>query len=282
MYRSPVIILGMHRSGTTMIAKMLENLGLFVGAEKEINNEALFFWEINNWIFRLHTATAEKPYNLRYKNPSCEKAIIEALEYLVQSPRRRKYLGERASKVDDIRHCNFPYGWKDPKNTFTIEFWKHIFPNPKIIHIYRHPIDAVSSYIERDLEMKDRFEWNWKKRLKRDLLVSRNFHQNFRITSLEEGYNLWEEYVSKAMSLKDEFTDYAEIRYEDFLEHPYEQLKRLAGFSGLHPDEEKLRKETKNIKSERAYAFLNNPEYGELYAQIKNRPLMQQLGYNDL
>jgi len=70
MYQSPVIILGMHRSGTTMITKMLENLGLFVGAEKEINNEALFFWHINNWIFNLHTATPEKPYNLRYSNPA--------------------------------------------------------------------------------------------------------------------------------------------------------------------------------------------------------------------
>lgn len=39
----PIIIVGMHRSGTTMITKMLENLGLFVGDQKEINNEALFF-----------------------------------------------------------------------------------------------------------------------------------------------------------------------------------------------------------------------------------------------
>ncbi|MBK8351014.1 MAG: hypothetical protein IPL21_04765 [Saprospirales bacterium] len=42
MNQQPIIILGMHRSGTTMITKMLENLGLFVGAEKEINHESLF------------------------------------------------------------------------------------------------------------------------------------------------------------------------------------------------------------------------------------------------
>lgn len=42
MHQTPVIILGMHRSGTTMITKILENLGLFVGVEKEINHEALF------------------------------------------------------------------------------------------------------------------------------------------------------------------------------------------------------------------------------------------------
>ena len=81
MNQQPIIILGMHRSGTTMITKMLENLGLFVGAEKEINHESLFFWEINNWIFDIHTATAEKPHNMRYRNPFCDKVIFESIEY---------------------------------------------------------------------------------------------------------------------------------------------------------------------------------------------------------
>jgi hypothetical protein len=272
----------MHRSGTTMITKMLENLGLFVGAEKEVNNESLFFWEINNWIFALHTATPEKPHNLRYTNPSFRKVLTESLEHFITSPKRKQYLGKHADSVQNIRDISFPYCWKDPKNTFTIEFWKDIFPNPKVIHIYRNPIDSVSSYIERDLTLKNKFEWNWKKKLKRDLLVSKNFHQNFRLSSLEDGYDLWEEYVTKALSLKNEFADYLEIRYEDFLEKPLDNLRKLALFSGLDPKEQQLAKEVKNIKSERAYAFLGNPEYYSVYQQLKNKPLMQQLGYNNL
>ena len=282
MYQSPVIILGMHRSGTTMITKMLENLGLFVGAEKEVNNEALFFWKINNWIFDLHTATPEKPYNLRYKNPACEKVIVESLEDFIQSDKRKEYLGKHTSSFKSIKDINFPFGWKDPKNTFTIDFWSTIFPNPKIIHIYRNPIDSVSSYIERDLKLKNKFEWNWKKKLKRDFLISRNFHQNFRLYNLEEGYNLWEEYVSKALSLKNNFPDYLEIKYEDFLEEPFENLEKLAVFSGLAATEQQIQKEVSTIKSERAYAFLNNSTYVELYQQLKTKPLMQQLGYDNL
>lgn len=282
MYRAPVILLGMHRSGTTMITKMLENLGLFVGAEKEINNEALFFWEINNWIFELHTATAEKPHNMRYTNPACRKVILESLEYFVRSPKRKHYLGKLAGSFDDIRQMNLPYGWKDPKNTFTIDFWKEIFPHPKIIHIYRNPIDSVSSYIERDLELKNRFEWNWKKKLKRQFLISKNFHQNFRLTSIEEGYQLWEEYVSKALSLQQEFPDYLEVRYEDFLEHPDEHLRKLAEFAGLQPTEAQVQEQLKNIKADRAYAFLNKPAYRAVYEQIRNTSLMERLGYNQL
>ena len=282
MYHSPVIIVGMHRSGTTMITKMLENLGLFVGNEKEINNEAMFFWEINNWIFDLHTATAEKPYNLRYKNPVCEKVILDALDYFVQSNKRKQYLGNFSSKYNSIKEVDFPYGWKDPKNTFTLDFWKQIFPNPKIIHIYRNPIDSVSSYIERDLALKNKFEWNWKKKLKRDFLVSKNFHQNFRLTSIEEGFDLWEEYVSKALSLKMEYENYIEIKYEDFLESPFENLQKLAQFSGLNATENEIQNEIQHIKKDRAYAFLNNENYYNIYSTLKEKPLMKQLGYDNL
>lgn len=282
MNQQPVIILGMHRSGTTMITKLLENLGLFVGAEKEMNNEALFFWNINNWIFDLHTATPEKPYNLRYKNPACEKVIIESLEFFIQSSKRKQYLGNFASGYRSIKDVDFPFGWKDPKNTFTIHFWKQIFPNPKIIHIYRNPIDSVSSYIERDLELKNKFDWNWKKKLKRDFLISKNFHQNFRLYNLEEGFNLWEEYVSHALELKHQFNEYIEIKYEDFLASPSEKTRQLIAFCGLSADENKIQKAIDTVNPERAYAFLSNTKYLEFYQQIKTKPIMQQLGYDNI
>lgn len=282
MNNQPVIILGMHRSGTTMITKMLESLGLFVGAEKEINHEALFFWKINNWIFDIHTATPEKPYNLRYTNPECRKIIHESLDYFAQSGKRKYYLGGLTSRYKNIKEVDVPFGWKDPKNTFTIDFWKHVFPNPKIIHIYRNPIDSVSSYIERDLALKNRFEWNWKKKLKRDWLISNKFHENFRLYNLNEGYDLWEEYVSKALSLKDEFEQYTAVRYEDFLEQPKEKLKQLACFSGLNPSDEQLNAAIAGIQPDRAFAFMNNEEYMRVYQQLKNNPLMQQLGYGHL
>lgn len=282
MNQSPVIILGMHRSGTTMITKMLEQLGLFVGAEKEINHEALFFWEINNWIFDIHTATPEKPYNLRYSNPACRKIIHESLDYFVQSGKRKQYLGNLSSRYKNIRDMDIPFGWKDPKNTFTLDFWKHVFPHPRIIHIYRNPIDSVSSYIERDLALKNKFEWNWKKKLKRDWLISKNFHENFRLYNLNEGYDLWEEYVSKALSLKHEFEHYTEVRYEDFLEQPKEMLKALALFSGLNPSAAQLDAAIEGVQQDRAFAFIHNEAYFQVYQQLKNNALMQQLGYDHL
>ncbi len=282
MSYQPVIILGMHRSGTTMITQMLERLGLFVGAEKEINHEAIFFWEINNWIFDLHSSTAEKPYNMRYRNPSCDAVISESLTYYLSSGRRKKYLGKQHSTYKDIRALDFPFGWKDPKNTFTVDFWRAVFPHPKIIHIYRNPIDVASSYLERDLAKYNYFEWTWKKKFKREYLISHNFHRNFRINTIEDGYYLWSEYVEKACSLKSSYNDYLEIKYEDFLQAPAGYLKQLVQFCNLPVDEAKIQAEINTIKKERAFAFVENEAYYKIYQQLKSSDLMQQLGYNNI
>jgi hypothetical protein len=280
MSKQPIILLGMHRSGTTMITRLLENLGLFVGNEKEINHEALFFYEINNWIFDLHTARPELPYNLRYTNPACEKVILESLNYFLGSRRKSKYLGPLNGKYANIRDIDIPWGWKDPKNTFTIKFWKQIFPGAKVIHIYRNPIDSVSSYIERDLALKNRFEWNWKKKLKREWLISRNFHQNFRLVDIEAGFSLWKEYVSEAVSLKGQFENFLEIRYEDFLADPAGKILELSDFTGIQPTTAQVQEEISQINSDRAYAFTSNPAYVASYQKLKNDPLLKQLGYD--
>lgn len=282
MPNQPVVILGMHRSGTTMISKLLEDLGLFMGAEKEINNEALFFWEINNWIFELHTATAEKPYNMRYTNPACRKVIQESLAYFVHSARKKKYLGSLNGQYNSLRDLDIPWGWKDPKNTFVLDFWKSLFPEPKIIHVYRNPIDCVASYMERDLVLKNNFEWNWKKKLKRDYLVSRTFHENFRLYDLEQGFLLWEEYVLKASSLKYDNKNFLEIKYEDFLENPRDFIRHLIDFCDLQPNEGQIEQALSPIKKDRAYAFTQNEEYRTFYKNIQNNETLQVMGYGNL
>jgi len=282
MNKQPIIILGMHRSGTTMITKILENLGLFVGEKKEINHEALFFWEINNWIFDLHTARPELPHNMQYTNPKTRQIIEDSLNYYIQSSKKKQYLGKLHSKYNSIKDIDFPFGWKDPKNTFTVDFWKAIFPNPKIIHIYRNPIDSFSSYIERDLELKNRFEWNWKKKLKRRFLITHNFNNNFRLYNLEQGYQLWQEYVSKALQLKETYPNYHEIKYETFLENPLHEIEKAIQFCGLSPTKETVNTQIQIINANRAYAFLKNENYRDFYSQIKNDTLLAKLGYNNI
>jgi hypothetical protein len=282
MNKQPVIILGMHRSGTTMITKILEQLGLFVGDRKELNHEALFFWEINNWIFDLHTARPELPHNLQYTNPKTRQIIEESLQYFIKSSRKKKYLGSLHSQYPSLADLDFNFGWKDPKNIFTIDFWKTVFPHPKIIHVYRNPMDCVSSYIERDLVLKNKFEWNWKKKLKRRFLIAHNFNYNFRLFNMEQGYQLWLEYVGKAVRLQAEYPDYLEIKYETFLQNPEPEIRKLCQFCNLSPAENTVQNQINTLQKNRAYSFLNHPAYVDFYQKIKNDALMEQLGYADI
>lgn len=43
MKEYPVIIIGMHRSGTSMLTRVLQRAGLFMGEHREENDESLFF-----------------------------------------------------------------------------------------------------------------------------------------------------------------------------------------------------------------------------------------------
>jgi hypothetical protein len=62
----PIVIIGMHRSGTSMVTRMLESLGLFVGARKDSNCEARFFQRINRWLLDQTGSSWDNPQPIHY------------------------------------------------------------------------------------------------------------------------------------------------------------------------------------------------------------------------
>ena len=51
--RPPILVIGMHRAGTSMIADLLRDLGVFMGWRRDIYGEALFFQGLNDWLKQL-------------------------------------------------------------------------------------------------------------------------------------------------------------------------------------------------------------------------------------
>ena len=47
---SPIIITGMHRSGTSLLSSKLSEMNVFMGIYQDINNESLFFQRLNRWM----------------------------------------------------------------------------------------------------------------------------------------------------------------------------------------------------------------------------------------
>ncbi|RLG16456.1 hypothetical protein DRN69_00815 [Candidatus Pacearchaeota archaeon] len=281
----PIIIIGMHRSGTSMLSRILEDLGVFMGYRKEGNNEALFFLRFNDWILRQANATWDNPYNYRLADEGFKNLMIKLAERYIKSFRRIEYLGlVKWGKYKSLKELNFPWGWKDPRNTFMIDIWIKVFPNAKLIHIYRNPIDVAESLRKRAIRMRKNFNWNWKREIKFMLLKGHiGYRDSVRIMSVYEGINLWKEYISKIFEAEKEYNlDIIHVKYEDFLEVPLENMKKILDKLELYYDENKVKQIVKNINPQRKYAFLSNKELIKVYESIKKDRMLFKLGYHKM
>jgi len=277
----PVIILGMHRSGTTMITKFLDDFGLFVGDQLDDNHESLFFFKLNHWMFKVGISKVDYPQNMLLMNPNCKQELINAVDHHLGHSTRKLYLGSK--RYSDIRDLDIPWGWKEPRNTFTLEMYKKLFPAAKIIHIYRNPIDSAMSYMKRDIGRRNHFELTWRKKMKRKFFVAHKYHQNFRLRTIADGYELWKEYVSKALTWEEEFEGRIKVyKYEDFLDEPVAPVKDMAAFSGLSVTDDQVKKAVSEVDAGRKYAFLKDPEAVKFYESIRNDDLMVRLGYDNI
>jgi hypothetical protein len=278
--RPPVIIIGMHRSGTTMVSRLLEAMGLFVGQRKEYNNEALFFLRLDEWIFLQSCASWENPLPIHYLLANKEIRAMAAdytARYLIESPRAISFLGwKKYARYRSLHNLSTPWGWKSPLSTFTLPLWLDIFPSAKVIHIYRHGVDVAYSLRERaikDLRRTRAKELYYRLRFLHWLRPKvGGFIHGVRITSLEGGFSLWEEYVSEACRHVAALGARAmEVRYEDVLEDPLPPLRKMAEFCGLEVTNEALANVAREVKPERAYAYRHNPELSAYADRVAGR-----------
>ncbi len=283
--KSPVIIIGMHRSGTSMLTMLLKELGLFVGKDLDPFklHESMYFISINDWLLYQSNASWDNVYNYQFMDEFMVEKAIPIVRGELAGKRRKKYLGRQASKVKNIANLDIPWAWKDPRTTITIDVWKRIFPNAKILHIYRNPIDVAQSLRERELMIREHGKLEFFVKILKFLDYKTVQTLSPRMLHLEEGVKLWEVYVRKALSLTDTYgDDVMHIRYEDFLETPAPILKEITDFISLPTEIPSIEKAVEHVDASRKFAFLKNEELVETYRKIQQHPLLQQLHYEGL
>jgi len=264
--RQPIIFIGMHRSGTSLLGRLLERLGLFVGVWKDENNEAVFFKQLNHWLMVQCGANWDMPQPVRYlwENEESFAWVERYIRDILNTPRVLLFLGlRRYLTTGGIAGLTIPWGWKDPRNTFILPLWLHIFPEAKIIYVERHGVDVAQSLLVRcqkqlTLSM-DNYRKHWLVFPYR--LEKVGFIGSPRCTTLEGGFSLWKEYVNQAQEAIRQIPNcrVLKLRYEQILEDPIPQLRACAEFCGLTISKQKLKALTKGINGSRAYAYLKNP-----------------------
>lgn len=283
--QQPIIIIGMHRSGTTMIASMLRELGLFIGNDLEKNSESQYFMMLNAWILKESGGRWDNPTIVlrTLQNAMVRNYFVEYIKTQIELPVVSSYLGiSRYLRYGGLNNLDFPWCWKDPVNTFTLPIWLDIFPNAKIIHVYRNGIDVASSLRERSSNEINK-ELN-KSKIKKSLTCLRSklgpVATSFNTLNLEYGFRLWEEYVAMCRTHRELLANpFIEIKYEAFLENPLDNLNALVQFCGLpNIDNSKLAVVAQDIKTSRKMAYKNNSEV-VAFANSISSGWLNELGY---
>jgi len=257
----PIIIIGMHRSGTSMLSRLLEKAGVFMGKNKDINNESLFFLNFNKWIFSQANATWDNIYNFQFITDEFKDAMEYFARLYLKSLKVKNYLGiKNFIKYKTIFNLDYPWGWKDPRNTFTLDIWLRIFPNAKILHIYRHPIDVAESLKNRS---KKKFIPNLGRREKLKVFlhgyILYKYCVSIRVLSIKEAIELYKDYVNQAFFYSNLIKDnLLHIRYETLLKEPYYTMKDILDFLNISLTKHRLSEVIKDINVSRCFAFKRN------------------------
>ena len=235
---SPVIVIGMHRSGTTLVTRLLQDLGIAMGARQATETvEALFFRRRNELMFALAHATWDNPraLALALEEPHLRVAFAKTVAHNLGSLRSLRFAPPDALRRL-MRGRNRVWGFKDPRSCITLPVWLEVFPAARVIHIVRDGNAVASSLVRRG-----------ETQLKKGYVDS--------LVSLDSTLcvNLWADYVllaHKHCAAVDPIR-FLEVRYESLLGAPKKEVGRLAAFLGLAVSDERVDKAASRIDKPR-------------------------------
>lgn len=137
-----LLITGMHRSGTSLITRLLCKSGLNVGKK----------------LIGAHTGNMHGHYE-DYDFYNFHENILKrnGLNHLVQQPLTNESItseDENHAKQLIAKRSHYAlWGWKDPRTALFLDFWHDVYPDLKFIFIYRHPVDVVLSLLRRGIKL---------------------------------------------------------------------------------------------------------------------------------
>ncbi len=232
-----IVILGMHKTGTSLIAGILKILGVDMGKDLLESNwsnplghfEDKRFVQLNDKIL--------KEAGGSWDNPPTREKILSLMPKF--SDEIKKLINEREGKI---------WGWKDPRTSLTVGLYLPYLKNPYFIICHR---DSMA--VAKSLQKRDNMD------IEKGLYLSKFYSQQINIFLDTNFLNLRK----------------LDLKYEEILKEPKKYLENLISFLDITPSSmqynqalrfilprskiealsQKLKKEQEKIKKQKENEF---------------------------
>jgi hypothetical protein len=150
--RLPICVLGMSRSGTSLTTRILNLLGVQLGAAEDLMNpipgdNPTGFWEheeIKDLNEQILLTLGDAPIGEAWRYPPPLSAGWERSPLLAHHNSAARLLLRRSFGGAPL------WGWKDPRNCLTLPFWQRLVPKMCYVICVRDPLDVAASLAERN------------------------------------------------------------------------------------------------------------------------------------
>src|ERR1051326_73967 len=141
--QGPIVVAGMHRSGTSLISSVLAAMHIDMGHDSLVadrNNvrgyfEDIEFLELHRRILN-HCSPNDDGGHRDWGGTENERLDRECFKEFI--PAAKALLARRAENPG-------LWGWKDPRTSLLLDFWDALIDNGRYVFVYRFPWDVADS-----------------------------------------------------------------------------------------------------------------------------------------
>ena len=201
--RHPIIVLGVERSGTSVVAEMMHRWGAYAGPSEKLHKadahapkgywEFLPLWDLLAELGNFDAGTTwwDPNFQQRIKKKAADPVYRKkATELMAEMPK------------------GSPWFWKDPALSHFLPFWKQIWGNAVYIITVRNPLDTAVS---------------WQK-----FIMPSNV--KIRISFVAMNLLRWQHIMMLILQHTEDAQHRLFLGYEDIVRYPRVQAERLACF----------------------------------------------------
>jgi hypothetical protein len=142
-----VVVAGMHRSGTSLTASVLEQLGVALGDDllpADRANVRGYFEDRTFLTFQRDLLRHATPRDAKgWRDWGWTESEQLDAQVIAAAASDARHLVEKRAAAFGARS----WGWKDPRSTLLLDFWRDLLPDARFLCVYRAPWEVLDSIV---------------------------------------------------------------------------------------------------------------------------------------